>query len=300
MTDWRIVLAGWLGYLVLPFLAFLMPAGLADRFTGWICRRGWLYRTELDLALANAEPVGAVDDPEAWSAMFRRVRFIDAVDVWHGLFSSTRRLNRLVERDGVWPAETSFIAVGTHVGPGTLVLRMMREAGVTPQFVFRAIPPEWKRQVPALYAYTALRIRYIRRQCAGREIEVPRQRDRVGAAMEADDAALVLLVDAPGHSTHAHAVSLFGHRLITARRGLELAQSKQSRFVFYTLTLDPDTGRRRLELGSPRTFADDAALIAASSDFVTSVVEGAPAQWQLWSTPEQLLEPVRQGDAEPA
>ncbi|MEM1411402.1 MAG: hypothetical protein AAGH19_03510, partial [Pseudomonadota bacterium] len=143
-----------LAYWVMPFLAFIVPASVAKGLAQWLSSQSWLYSVHTKQALEHARSAGFVDDPIRWQQTFRLVRFLDAVDTWHGHFSSDRRIKRsLVSGPEHWPEVKTLVLLGTHLGPSTLLLRMLAQGGYRPCLVFRGLQSGMSRQSPVFYAY---------------------------------------------------------------------------------------------------------------------------------------------------
>lgn len=283
--------AAW-GYFLLPFACFLLPARASGAVVNWASRRAFLYREETRAALRHAARSIPELEAQGFCRTFRQVRLIDAVDLWHGLFSSDRRIERsLVTEPVPWPRAERLVAVGTHVGPSTLTLRRLAAAGYRPRFVYRSIPVVLKRRAPVWFAYLRLRVAYLHRVCRGGAIAVPGGRGQVADAIAEPGCALVLLVDtAAGGERGGQVIELFGQALPVSPGGLALAWEGGATFSFFATRWDAETRRRVVEAGPARTFSELGELLQASAGFVQRTVEGNPAQWQLWSTEAPLLQ----------
>jgi hypothetical protein len=277
-------------YWLLPFLCFLLPARAANALARFVSRRSWLFRTPAINALANVSAVATVPDPAAWMATVRLVRFLDAVDTWHGYFSSDRRIAQsLVSGPEHWPESGSLVLLGTHLGPGTLLLRAVAAAGYTPRFVFRDIPRAWRSSAPVYHAYLRFRMAYLRKVCRGREIRVPGGREAVAEALTEPGCALVLLLDAPAERPGGASLSVLGGTLPVDPRGLDMAVECRATAAFFAMRWDEASGRRVIELGDPAVLEDRDATLARMEAFLGSWIERHSAQWQLWATTQPVL-----------
>lgn len=281
-------------YWLLPFLCFLLPVPVANGLARFVARRGWFFREPAANALANVSAVTPVSDPKAWKTTFRLVRFLDAVDTWHGRFSSDRRIaRRLVTGPERWPEADSLVMLGTHLGPSTLFLRALAAAGYTPRFVFRDIPDDWRRRAPVYAAYLRFRVAYLEKVCRGREIRVPGGREAVAEALSEPGCALVLLLDAPAERPRGVALSVQGRALPIDPRGLGMAVEQGARAAFFAMHWDDATGRRVIEVTGAETLRDRDVTLARFQQLLDGWLERHPAQWQLWTTAQPVL-----GDAE--
>lgn len=279
-----------LAYWVLPFITFLLPARLAHGFARWLARRRWLYRNHAERALANVTATAPVDDPAAWQTTFRLVRFLDAVDCWHGRYSSDRRiLAGLVTDPEQWPEAESLVLLGTHLGPSTLFLRRVAAAGYRPRFVFRDLPTSLRQEAPVYYAYLKWRVAYLSRVCEGREIRVPGGRAEVETALDETQTALILLIDAPSGARGSVALTVRGRRLPIDTGGLDLAVTRNAPGAFFAMFWDDEARRRVIEVSEARPMHDRNEILGEFEPFLERWLEAHPAQWQLWLTAQPVL-----------
>jgi len=277
-------------YWLLPFLCFLLPARTANALAGFVARRSWLFRIPTANALANASAVATVTDPTTWKATVRLVRFLDAVDTWHGMFSSDRRIARdLVTGPERWPETRPLVLLGTHLGPSTLFLRAVAAAGYTPRFVFRDIPGHWRSSAPVYHAYLRFRMAYLRKVCQGREIRVPGGREAVAEALNEPDCALVLLLDAPSERPGGASLSVLGGTLPVDSRGLGMAVACRATAAFFAMRWDEACGRRVIEVGDAAVLEDRDKTLVRMETFLGTWLDRHPAQWQLWATAQPVL-----------
>ncbi len=279
-----------LAYWLLPALCFLLPAKVANALARIVSRWSWLFRAPTERALANASAVAPVPDDRAWKREFRLVQFLDAVDTWHGHFSSDRRIAReLVTAPEAWPDSESVVMLGTHLGPGTLFLRCLASAGWRPMFVFRDIPEAGRRTAPVFHAYLRWRVAYLRKVCRGREIRVPGGRQAVADALVEAGGALVLLLDAPAERPREVTMAVQGRRLPVDTGGLDMAVARRATAALFAMTWDGASGRRVIELSPGFVLDDRDAALGRLEAFLEDHLGRHPAQWQLWSTAEPVL-----------
>jgi len=279
-----------LAYWLLPFACFALPVSLGNRLARFVARRGWFYNDRIDQALRNASEVLSIGDPERWKAQLRLLRLLDAIDVWHGRFSSDKRIaEKLVVDPPAWPEESSLVVLGSHVGLGALLLRRLASAGYRPRLIYRDLPPGGNRQAPVFYAYMAWRVAYMKRMGDGGGIAVPGGRERYEAALEEPGAAIVLLVDAPSNRPRGTSLRLWGHRLEVDARGLGMAVAAHARACHFSMYWDAQRQRRVIGLTAVRTLQTEQSALADSGDWLEELVEQHPEQWQLWLTLKPVL-----------
>ena len=277
-------------YWLLPFVCFLLPARGGNALAAFVARQSWLFRIPTANALSNASALATVPDPESWKVTVRLVRFLDAVDTWHGMFSSDRRIARsLVTGPERWPEARPLVLLGTHLGPSTLFLRAVAAAGYRPRFVFRDIPRDGRSRAPVYHAYLRFRMAYLRKVCQGREIRVPGGRGAVAEALIEPDCALVLLLDAPAERPSGSSLSLLRGRLPVDSRGLGMAVECRSMAAFFAMHWDQTSGRRVIEVGDAEMLEDRDTTLVRMEAFLGSWLERHPAQWQLWATTEPVV-----------
>ncbi len=278
-------------YWLFPCLCFLLPARAANTVARFLSGQAWLYRFHAENGRDNMAAVLKEGDPEQRLRTLRLVRFLDAVDAWHGHFSSDRRIARhLVSGPERWPEADSLVLLGTHLGPSTLFLRCLAAAGYTPRFVFRDIPRNWLFRSPVYYAHLRFRMAYLRRVCRGKEIRVPGGRDAVARSLGEPGVGLVLLLDAPAGHSRARALSLLGHRLPVDPRGLGMAVEKGATAALFAMTWDAASGKRVIEVSDAGSLSDRDATLARMGRFLDERLARDPAQWQLWTTAQAVLQ----------
>lgn len=279
-----------LAYWLLPFVCFALPAGPANSLAQFVARRDWLFKTLIENAERNAAMVTTIDDPAAWKTQLRLLRILDAVDVWHGFFSSDRRIERsLVSESFEWPKESSLLLMGTHVGLGALLMRRLASAGYRPRLIYRDLPPGFNRQAPVFHGYLMWRIAYMRKMGDQGGIAVPGGRDVYAEALKEPGAAIVSCIDAPADRPRGTVLRLWGQTLEFDARGLVMAVDQQVRACHFAMYWDGRLGRRVIELSEPRTLDDQAQALADYADHVRRQVEGHSGQWHLWFADHQVL-----------
>lgn len=279
-----------LAYWLLPFVCFLLPAPWANRLARFIAAQGWFFRRPASNALANVTAIMPIADENAWKSEFRLVQFLDAVDVWHGRFSSDRRIARhLVTVPEAWPPVQRQIFLGSHLGPSTLMLRCMAAAGLKPAFIYRRAQSDLKRRAPVLHAYQRWRVRYLNRVCDGREVGTPGGRDAVERLLQAPDCCLILLVDAPSPREHGASLDICGGRMPIDPRGVSMAVANGLAATPFVMYWEQDSGRRRIELGATAPLTDTDLTLQQMNGLIDQWVRAHPAQWQLWLTAQPVF-----------
>lgn len=277
---------------LLPFVAFCLPARLGHGLLAWFSRREWLYRERTERALRQARRFQPPADEASWKATFRMTVLIDAVDLWHGFFSTDRRLRRrLVDGPERWPgAEEGVVFIGVHLGTGTLMMRALRMAGFQPRIIYRGtLDRAILRHSPLLYAYMKLRIHYMRRVCGGKAIRVGGAGKRLKRSVTTPGVGVLLVVDAPVSETSPTRLRLLGRELPVSRKGLDIVAEERARYAFFSMVWDGARRRRVLTVGPARTAAPGDALLHESEAWVADQVARFGAQWQLWPAAGTVL-----------
>lgn len=279
-----------LAYWLLPFVCFLLPARWANGLARFIAGRGWFFRRPAANALANVQAIMPVADEHAWKAEFRLVQFLDAVDVWHGRFSSDRRIARhLVITPENWPPVQRQIFLGSHLGPSTLILRCMAAAGLKPALIYRTAQNDLKTRAPVLHAYQRWRVGYVKRICEGREVGTPGGREAFRRVLESPDCCLILLVDAPSSKDLGVSLDIQGGRLPIDPRGVSTAVTEGLIATPFVMFWEQGSGRRKIELGASAALKDTDLTLSEMNGLIDQWVRAHPAQWQLWLTAQPVF-----------
>ncbi|KAA9131632.1 hypothetical protein F3N42_09975 [Marinihelvus fidelis] len=277
-------------YWLLPLLCFALPARGANVIIRAVGRSSLFYRGHVMHALRNAGEVLGDVDAESWAYTLRVVRFLDAVDAWHGRYSSTRRINEtLVHGPESWPRVESIVMMGAHLGPATLSLRCMADAGLKPVIVYRDVTGEERRRAPLYHLYQVWRIRYLLRICTGGAIRVPGGSGALAEAIGRPGCAIVFVPDAPAASARGDKLKLLGHDLPINARGLDLVVASQAPAATFGMFWDDALGKRVLEVSEPVRFDDLDAAIGRVNAFVADLLDRHTAQWHLWATEIPVL-----------
>lgn len=279
-----------LAYWLLPFVCFLLPARWANTLARFIASRGWFFRRAVTNALANVTAIMPVADEKAWKTEFRLVQFLDAVDAWHGRFSSDQRIVRhLVTMPEVWPPVQRQIFLGSHLGPSTLIMRCMAAAGLKPALIYRTAQSDLKRRAPVLHAYQRWRVGYVKKVCEGREVASPGGREAFERMLRAPDCCLILLVDAPASRDLGVSLDIQGGRLPIDPRGVSTAVSEGLVATPFVMLWDQASGRRRIELGVSAALTNTDLTLREMNGLIDQWVRAHPAQWQLWLTAQPVV-----------
>lgn len=286
-----------LAYWLLPFVCFLLPVRWANALARFIAARTWFFRRRVANGLTNARAVMPIADEKAWQKEIRLIQFLDAVDIWHGRFSSDKRIaHQLVTVPEVWPPVQRQIMLGSHVGTGTLIFRCLAAAGFKPAVIYRMIPRELLRRAPVLFAYLHWRLGYMKRMCEGREVGSPGGRDAFENRLRSPECCLILTIDAPSVKDRGVSLEILGARLPIDPRGISTAVAEGVMATPYVMYWDEESGRRKLELSPSTLMTDTDETVREMSRLIDQWVRAHPAQFQLWLT----AQPVLVGSGEPA
>jgi len=189
--DWlRHIVLDSMRYVVVPFLASIMPRKLSAKWLTMASRWRWIM-PERDQARAAVERCFG-DRP----VNLERVALTllnESTTAWKLLIG--RKLN--VRQHSAWPAGSSFVAVGGHFGSGLSVLWSLKQAGLRPSFVLRRPCQSWRRTRPVYYYWSLVRFKLVKQLCNGNLIITGGARKQLMDALSDRRSTPVILFDTP-------------------------------------------------------------------------------------------------------
>jgi hypothetical protein len=277
-----------LTYILLPLLCVLLPYRWGQALLRQVAQRGWLLESRSELALQQAQKYIGVDRPAEWMQQWRLVEMMEARDLWLCVAGRAGSISRRIQTEPFPKPATGLVLLGMHYGPTAIVLRMFRDAGLGPRFVYRGIEAELWKLVPFQWLYSKLNVRYIRQSCRGRDITVPGARGKLDAALT-EPGTPVILLDAPvaraGQSFH---VRVLGVNTEFSGEGSQLLVDRGARCVYYWMEVN-ESGDRLLRF-KPSSQAQTAGqLIQEFAEQLSARLEDNSAHWRLWHAAEQFF-----------
>lgn len=271
----------WLGYLVadlcryllVPFLAAIMPRRLAGRWLTLASRWLWMFpeHQRASAAIHRCFEGGAVRFEHVALTLLN-----ESATAWKLLLG--RRLH--VRQHAPWPSDTAFVAAGGHFGSGLCVLWSLNQAGLQPSFMLRRPSLDWRRPRPLYYYWSVLRFKLIERLCDGNLIVTGGARRKLEAALESRAVTPVILFDTPAAPGDSNWTLPVGDAAITLPEGARgvVNETTASVVLFLPLTnvheVDAELYLERLDPGAD-----------LSEEFPTKfgrALARSPAEWHFW------------------
>lgn len=260
-------------YLLVPFLAAIMPRPLSGAWLTLASRWRWLFperdrsRATIDLCFGSHQ----VSLDQVALTLLN-----ESTTAWKLLIG--RRLH--VRQHAPWPSNGRFVAAGGHFGSGLCVLWSLKQAGLQPCFVLRRPSREWRSSRPILYYWSVLRFRLIRRICNGGLIVVGGARKKLEAVLDNGSATPVILFDTPAAPGGSEWTLPVGEAAIALHEGAREVVSKSNLDVVLFLPL---TNVREV----------DAEIYIEPLDSCTGLAEEfpkkfgcalskSPSEWHFW------------------
>ncbi len=263
-------------------LAAVLPQFLTNRFLWHVAGIEWLFPGTY-AAIRHSETIcfdSATELPRRWAW----TTLMEAAQAWRLMLGLRPRL----EVRGNWPDQPGFIAAGMHYGAGICALWHLRESGLQPRFVFRPVAARDLPGRPLKLAWYQLRTRLIRRLCPPGPISTGGAGNRILQVLETGRAAPVVLFDTPMRDNGDWRMRVGKAKIPLRSGGARLFGQMQTDVTFFTVTIEPDTGR--LELAITRLESG-----VSLQDQVLQLMETAmsrdPGQWLLWHGVEGMFQP---------
>lgn len=269
-----------LRYLLVPFLAAIMPRKLSGSWLSLASKWHWLF-PERDRVRAAIDQ--CFDHRPVLPEQVALMLLNESTTAWKLLIG--RRLH--VRHHGSWPSSSKFVAVGGHFGNGLTALWSLKVAGLQPSFMLRRPSPDWRCPRPIVYYWSLVRFRLIRRICGGNLIVTGGAREKLKSALKSNGVTPVILLDtpcAPGDSDWTLAIGNSAITLPTGARDV-VVESARDVVLFLPLTNVHDSDA---ELYVERV--EPAAELAAEfPKKFSDALAGSPAEWHFWSIIEPYL-----------
>lgn len=268
-------------WFLIPALAALLPWPLCFRLLRRLSRaRRLLARECADAARGYQQCYGQPPD-EAWLQHHRLVLLVDRADVFLSATRSDRWLALHLERRGEWPAGP-FFAISFHHGNGLWAMRDMRRCGQRVSFISLrfTINNFDGRRIP--YTFARYRFRQVSRAGNAPVIYTGGSTPLIRSTL-AGGACVLGLIDVP-HGRHRGRIKtrLLAREACLPGEMLRLAEQSRVPVAGYTIYLDWESGRRRLEVVAVPTGPVETQVhfLAALLDHA---IKAQPEAWQLWS-----------------
>lgn len=267
-------------YLLVPFLAAIMPRRLSGAWLTHASRWGWLFP---ERARSRAAIERCFRDRPFRFEQVALTLLNESTTAWKLLIG--RRLH--VRQHAPWPASSRFVAAGGHFGSGLCVLWSLKQAGLKPSFILRRPSREWRYSRPVLYYWSVVRFKLSQRICNGEVIVTGGARKKLQATLESGAVTPVVLFDTPATPGESDWILPIGNTTITLHEGARdvVRESESEVVLFLPLTnvgevdaelhiepLGPGTG---LAEEFPRKFG--------------SALSESPEEWHFWPIIEPYL-----------
>lgn len=288
---------------LIPGLAALLPWSLGFRLLRRLAQCSWLFRSQTELALAGAQTLSTVADPQSWARDFRLLQLVDQADLYLSLTRSDRWLDRhMTVQGGPWPTgETPFLAITFHWGTGLWCFRHLRRHGVEAACLFRYFDAATLPGQRVRMRYYGWRVREVER--GGNTPAVFTGRSNIGAlirTLEQGKSVVALLDVPPDPGTPSLDTRLLGRRAWLPRGLVRFAVSRKIPVVAFTIGVDRATGQRLLSIQGPLPNANEQALLDALSGLLEQALGADPAAWHFWGHAHGFFSPQETGGSAPA
>lgn len=272
---------GWLAYLladsfrflVVPFLAAIMPRRLSGAWLTLASRWRWMF-PEYDRARAAIDQ--CFEDRPLEPAQVALTLLNESTTAWKLLIG--RRLH--VRQHAEWPSTRKFVAAGGHFGSGLCVLWSLKQAGLQPCFMLRRPSKDWRRRRPIHYYWGIVRFKLIERLCDGNLIVTGGARRKLEAALDSGSVTPVVLFDTPATPGDSGWTLPVGNAMVTLPEGARdvVTESALDVVLFLPLTnvreVDAELYLERLDPAAGFTEA-------FPKKFGDALAE-SPAEWHFW------------------
>ena len=269
-----------LRYLLVPFLAAIMPRKLSGAWLTLASKWHWIFpeRDRVQAAMDHCFNDRPVEVEQVALTLLN-----ESTTAWKLLIG--RRLH--VRQHAEWPSNLKFVAAGGHFGNGLCVLWSLKQAGLEPCFMLRRPARDWRRPRPVVYYWSCVRFRLIERICNGNLIVTGGARKKLRAALESGSSTPVVLFDTPATPRDSNWMLPIGNSAITLPEGARDIVTENACEVVLFLPLT-NVGEVDAELYLERL--DPAAGLAEAfpGKFANALSE-SPAEWHFWPIIEPYL-----------
>lgn len=279
---------------LIPFTAVLLPWPLAFRWFSWLTRFALLYRPQTLTALAAAQGVMAVPDPDRWQHHFRLMQLIDHSDLYLCHWRSDRWLARYIMAQGdPWPADGKpFLGVTFHWGAGLWVFRHLRQHGVKAAWLFRSNdssgPPAQRLQA----WYRRRRVAEVERGGDSAAIPTGGAIRRLQETLESGRSVVALIDVPPAGPDRSLPVALLDRPAYLPRGLIRFAVANRIPVVGFIMGLDWRTGRRILMIRRNLPNQHEQALAGAIAQLLSEAITTDSAQWHFWPLIKAFFAPT--------
>lgn len=275
---------------LLPGLSVWLPWRWCRRVFVWLARRPWLYRSEVQRALAQATRLGVLQgDPARWSATRRLTTLMDHADYflirWRGL----PWMHKTFDVRGQWPQSgTAGLICTFHWGCGAWALAHMRAAGLQVNALVAALDADCFKGRTVLHAYARARTEMVARQLGRPTMDVSASLRPVFEALRSNEQVLAVLDVPADQASASQCVSLLGLQARVPTAMLRLAVKQR---VPVTLFLaGQGAGERRfLEIQQLGVHSDLEELLHVLYAELDRMLRENPAAWHFWGEAERIF-----------
>lgn len=286
---------------LLPGLIAVLPWPLGLRVAHRVARWAFLYRSEVELATAEASRLGFAAEPAAFAKRVRLRLLVDVIDGYQTVLRGDRYVRRWVEvRGDPLPESGPLLFAGLHHGCGFWFLPAMRLRKLGPSIIAPRVDHLTSNSGRLEATFLRLRLRLISRAAGKPLVHRGGAADGLGAILSAGGVGFGL-PDIPTSRPDAVTVEIAGLRCRLAQGLYEIALKQSAPIYFFTTDTDLDSGQRWVLI--QRCGATDA--ISATREyarFLSDAIERDPTGWRFWTIVRQLLvatEVVGQASSEP-
>jgi len=271
------------GLFLLPGLAAILPWRLCFRIFHRLAGMDFLYRSEVEAALAGVACFAPPVDKAAWSKASRLVWLVDHADLYLSRFRSDAWLYRNVTVTGDWPVDDNFIAITFHWGTGMWALRHMRAHGRKVSVLVRGLERASFSGTLLRYVYGKLRL-LVTAQAGGDCLTMAGSKSLYDMKRKLKGGSCIVgLLDVPTDSPRNVLAAQFLGRTAYFPRGLLfLAVNSGVPVVLYSMGVDRNTGHRHLVISDPLTTHSEQALLDTLAGRLTELVAQDSPAWHHW------------------
>jgi hypothetical protein len=277
-------------YLLIPYLALLLPARVSRALVVRLAAWNRLLTRDTEECLARAAEYTAIADQQEWKRRWRLVVMLEARDLALLMWGRRESVFREIEGADAIAATRDSVLVGMHWGPSIAILSLLQRHGLNPLLVYRPVEREIFRLRPFYYGFLARSVRYIRRTCGQRAVTIRGAGARLREELARPGTSVVVLdaPPAPGRSTIEGRVL---GRPVRFNAGFPdiLAESGRP-YYRYAISLQKGcSGLRRLELDGPENVPSSEVFMQRYCDGLDRRLRDDPAQWRIWQVAEQFF-----------
>ncbi len=271
---------------LLPGLAALLPWRCCFALYRRLARWPWLYRAEVEAAMAGARARGWLGEHEAarWAAERRLVTLVDHADFFLSRTRGDGWLRRHVEVRGGWPdAGQPAIVCTFHWGAGTWALRHARLAGLQAHMLVAGLDSPAYRGRPLMLAYGRRRVAMIARELGQPTLDTSAPLRALLDCLVARQQVMAVL-DVPADEVSASCeVPLLGAPARMPRALLRLAVQRRLPVVVYFCGIDLTSGRRWIDIQLLAAHDTVPALAADLFGRLDTAIRVHPTLWHFWA-----------------